>query len=106
MCIQKTHAARRGAFRLSTNFFFSKTEPNCPDERGGENAPETTSYLRTSTTVPYGYPGLLTGRYYGVRSGPICSCFLLDDARYRLRYVNGILNRLLCLATPLARTPG
>ena len=46
-----------------------------------------------------------TGRYCGVRGGPICSFLLLDDAWHRLRCAQGILNRLLCLATPLVKTP-
>ena len=36
------------------------------------------------------YPGFLTGRDCGVRGGPICSCFLLDDARHRLRCAHGM----------------
>ena len=36
------------------------------------------------------YPGFLTGRYCGVSGDPICSCFLLDDARHRLRCAHGM----------------
>ena len=62
--------------------------------------------LREHLVHRQAYPGFLTGRDCGVRGGPICSFLLLDDARHRLWCAHGIVNRLLCLAPPLVKTPG